>query len=145
MKRRAARQRVRGRHLRVCKPSPTRTVPHSSSSPALLLSKKVSDTASTQYAPAASTKCLLSNCDRHRQPDLLVFDKLLQVCEGPSRRQRPSYSTNKNLSNKDYEARSIKQQLLGNSRRAVEQPNLVHSRACPKEEVTNHNDANNKR
>jgi hypothetical protein len=64
-------------------PSPsTKAVPHSSSSPVLLFSKKLSDTVSTQCAPAASAECLLSSCDRHRQPKLVVFEKLLQVFEG---------------------------------------------------------------
>ena len=51
----------------------TKAVPHSSSSPVLLFSKKLSDTVSTKCAPA-SAECLLSSCDRHHQPKLVVFE-----------------------------------------------------------------------
>jgi len=68
--------------------------PHSSSSPILLFSKKLSDTASTQCAPATPTERLASNCDRHHQPGLVAFENCFRF-EDPSRRQQPSCSTAK--------------------------------------------------
>ena len=60
--------------------------PHSSSSPILLFSKKLSDTASTQCAPATPTERLVSNCGRHHQPGLFTFENCFRF-EDPSRRQ----------------------------------------------------------
>jgi hypothetical protein len=53
-------------------------------------SKKLPDTASTQRVPASSTEFLVSICNRHRQPDLLVFENYFRFLKAPAIASSPT-------------------------------------------------------
>ena len=113
----------------------TKAVPHSSSSPVLLFSKKLSDTVSTQCAPAAWAECLLSSCDRHHQPKLVVFEicfRFLKVQSSPATRL--------------FERRAMKQRARARHQRVCRAvpvdkscpPQLVVARSAVLEEAVQH-------
>ena len=114
----------------------TKAVPHSSSSPVLLFSKKLSDTVSTQCAPAAWAECLLSSCDRHHQPKLVVFEicfRFLKVQSSPATRL--------------FERRAMKQRARAGHQRVYQAvpvdesctPQLVVTRSTALEDARRHN------
>ena len=110
------------------KPSPsTRTVPHSSSPTVLLFSKKLSNIASTQI-----NGVLLSSCDRHRQPKLIVFEscfRFLKIQSSPA--------------TKLFERRAMKQRTRARHQRVCQAipidescpPQLVAARSAVLEEA----------
>jgi hypothetical protein len=53
-------------------------------------SKKLPDTASAQRVPASSTEFLVSICNRHRQPDLLVFENCFRFLKAPAIASSPT-------------------------------------------------------
>ena len=113
----------------------TKAVPHSSSSPVLLFSKKLSDTVSTQCAPAAWAESLLSSCDRHHQPKLVVFEicfMFLKIQSSPATRL--------------FERRAMKQRARARHQRVCRAvpvdkscpPQLVVARSAVLEEAVQH-------
>ena len=97
----------------------------SSSSPVLLFSKKLSDSVSTQYAPATSAECLLSSCDRHHQPKLVVSEncfRFLKVQSSPATRL--------------FERRAMKQRARARHQRVCRA--VPVDKSCPPQLVVAH-------
>jgi len=128
--RRAMKQRVRARHLRFVEPSPpTRAVPHNSSPTVLLFSKKPSNIASTQI-----NGVLLSSCDRHRQPKLIVFEscfRFLKIQSSPATKlfeRRCHEATNKSTTPACLSSHPHRRELFPTARR---QPFYCFRRSSP--------------
>ena len=123
-------QRARAQHLRFVEPSPpTRAVPHSSSPTVLLFSKKLSNIASTQI-----NGVLLSNCDRHRQPILIVFESCFRffgdtiIASHQAVRAKSHEATNKSTTPACLSSRPRRQELSPATRR---RPFCCSRRSCP--------------